>query len=1050
MLGLLDSGASRTIIGGRGWKVLRDIGLLKLDKTSLSKVTVANGNTCRCIGVLHVECVEELGCTNLVEHKIELIGEVEPIKQRYYPVSPEPIGIYIAVMQNMFRRLTVPVSEEVKLKILLQFVADVPVDSVDALRSEEVLSTKQASILSELVESHFNSSIEELGCTNLVEHKIELIGEVEPIKQRYYPVSPAIIKQMDTVIKDMLDKGVIEPSSSPWSSPVVMVPKRDGTWRFCVDYRQLNKVTKRDAYPLPYISSILDRLRDARYLSSLDVKSAYWQIPVAEDSRPLTAFTVPGRGLFQFKRLPFGLHTAPATWQRLIDRVLGVDLEPYCFKYLDDIIITTQTFEQHIEVLSKVFKRIRSAGLTLGRDKCKFCRSELGYLGYVVDRNGLHVDPGKVEAILRIPIPTKVQEVRSLIGTASWYRRFIPNFASVIEPLTMLLRKGVKFEWTEAQRRSFDEIKERLVSAPVLSCPDFSLPFTIQTDASAFGLGAVLTQEHPEQGERVICYLSRSLSRQERNFSTTERECLAVLWSIDKLRPYVEGSHFKVITDHWSLRWLNNLKNPTGRLARWSLQLQQYSFDVVHRKGKDHAVPDMLSRSVLIVDSISVNHPQVIDRWYENMKRGVAENPLKFPSWRVEDSKVYKFVHSREVADLQIPDEWKIVVPKFQRMEVLQACHDSPHAGHPGVFKTFNRVAQHSQHYYWPKMKSDISRYVGRCTVCNENKPEQRKPAGFTAKRRIVDRPFQVVSCDFIGPLPRSTRGYKYILVIVDLFSKFTLAIPLRSATTKLCWAAIEDQLFLMFGQPMTLISDNGVQFRSREFTNLLQSYRVQHVFTPNYHAQANPTERTNKTLETMVRCYVKDNHRSWDKHLRKIACAIRTQVHESTGYTPYSIVFGREFPLNLTDYIKLSRDLAVDENALRTDRTIPLRSLYAEVKRRLEKAAERNKRYYDLRRRDVQYSVGDRGRLEKAAERNKRYYDLRRRDVQYSVGDRVFRRNFVQSDALNYFAAKLAPKFVGPFVIKKKISPWTCELEDTDGRFRGNWHCKDLKPSSD
>ena len=228
----------------------------------------------------------------------------------------------------------------------------------------------------------------------------------------------------------------------------------------------------------------------------------------------------------------------------MIGRVLGVDLEPYVFVYLDDIVIVTQTFEKHIEILSEVFTRLISAGLTLGKEKCNFCRQELRYLGYVVDVNGLHVDPEKVNAILQIPTPTKVSEVRSVIGTASWYRRFIPNVSTLIQPLTELLRKNVRFKWTSRQEEALKSIKEHLVSAPVLSCPNFELPFVIQTDASAYGIGGVLTQNHPDLGERVVCYLSRSLTKQERKYSTTERECLAVLWSIEKLRPYIEGTHF--------------------------------------------------------------------------------------------------------------------------------------------------------------------------------------------------------------------------------------------------------------------------------------------------------------------------------------------------------------------------------------------------------------------------------------------------------------------------------------------------------------------------
>lgn len=285
----------------------------------------------------------------------------------------------------------------------------------------------------------------------------------------------------------------------------------------------------------------MDNLRGAGFLSSLDIKTAYWQVMLDENSKQYTAFTVPSRGLFQFKRLPFGLHNAPATFQRLVDTILEPELEPYAFVLFDDIIIS--------------------------KDKCHFCLPELKYLSYVVSKKGLHVDPEKVETIINIPKPKNVKEVRRIIGMASWYRKFVPDYSTKIAPLTALLRKNLKFEFNEECDDALAKIKESLISAPVLRCPDFNLPFTVQCDASSYDIAAVLTQKF-EDGEHAICYLSRSLTVSERKLTTTERELLAVLWAIEKLRCYLEGSKFYVVTDHYSLKWLANLKNPQGRLGR--------------------------------------------------------------------------------------------------------------------------------------------------------------------------------------------------------------------------------------------------------------------------------------------------------------------------------------------------------------------------------------------------------------------------------------------------------------------------------------------------
>lgn len=371
---------------------------------------------------------------------------------------------------------------------------------------------------------------------------------------------------------------------------------------------------------------------------------------------------------------------------------------------------------------------------------------------------------------------------------------------------------------------------------------------------------------------------------------------MAVLWSIEKLRPYIEGTHFTLLTDHWSLCWLHNLKDPTGRLARWSLKLQQYSFDVIHRKGKEHVVPNMLSRSVPVVDSIEVTDDIGVegnDKWYSNMVFKVQNNPLRYPSWRVTNSKLYKYVKYKTMPDIEVINDWKLVIPKMQRIEIFKRYHDDPRTGHPGIFKTFKRI---SQYFFWPKLKSDVSKYVSKCSVCVQYKSSQQRPAGLMTPHRVFNKPFECVACDLIGPLPRSSKRFKYILVLIDNFSKFTLVMPLRNATGRLICTAVEEHLFLIFGHPKLLISDNGTQFTCNEFKNLLSSYGVRHFYTANYHPQSNPTERANKTLETMIRCYTSDNHKLWDKNLSKIACAIRTQVHESTGCSPYFIVFGREF----------------------------------------------------------------------------------------------------------------------------------------------------------
>lgn len=995
--GLLDSGATRTIVGLPGYEILQRLGLRLL--VNNIKCTVANGQSCSSIGYVQVPFC--------------LMGRTKIIDVLVLPELSHTLILGIDFWKTM------EIVPDLRQDIW-HFADSTDSTFINSIQDEGTLTSEQRANLDKLIKEKLSTMGSGLGCCRVAEHTIEVKPGTKPIKQRYYPVSPFKQKIIDEELESMLRDGVIEPSRSAWSSPICLVRKKDDSYRFCVDYRLLNEATIKDAYPIPYISAILDRLRDAKYLSSIDIKSAFWTVPLSESSREYTAFTVPGRGLFQFRRMPFGLTNSPATWQRIVDNVLGADLQPSVMVYLDDIILISQDFDEHLRLLSLVFDRLLEAGLIVSLEKCQFCRSELKYLGYVVDRQGLRPDPSKVEAIVGIPPPKNVTEIRRFIGTASWYRRFVPSFSSTISPLTNLTKKNVKWSWTSDCDVAFRSIKEALITAPILTCPDFSRPFILQTDASAYGLGAVLSQTFDE-GEKVICFLSRSLTKQEMKLTVTEKECLAVIWSVEKLRHYLEGVHFTVITDHHSLLWLHRLKDPQGRLARWALRLQPYDFTLIHRPGKDHVVPDFLSRSVPVaVDAIeTVNEDSfsfTTDKWYKAMFSRLEEHPHKFPTWRVENNMLYKYVKSSP-SELAAPSSsWKRVVPKDKRREVLLRCHDIPAAGHIGIFKTYWKVCQL---YYWPKMRSDITRYVKACKVCAQNKVEQRAPAGLMGDRPNITQPWQCISLDFIGPLPRSRSGNQYVLVVNDYFTKFTVLFPSRSATARSLTKQVEEGIFLMFGAPQFLMCDQGSQMKSKEFRALCQRYKSKLFYTASYHPQADPTERANRVAKTMIRSYIRDsNHRTWDENLAAIGCAMRTSRHETTGYSPYYINFGREHRLYGQDYADDIPKLDLDPQDFVKKRQDAFSKLYLDVQEKI-KASRR------------------------VAQRR---YNLRRRPVEYTPGQQVWRKNKSLSDATKYYSAKLAPPYIGPFIIKRKTGTCTYELQDQTGQNKGVWHVQDLK----
>ena len=341
---------------------------------------------------------------------------------------------------------------------------------------------------------------------------------------------------------------------------------------------------------------------------------------------------------------------------------------------------------------------------------------------------------------------------------------------------------------------------------------------------------------------------------------------------------------FTVVTDHYSLLWLHRLQNPSGRLARWALRLQPYNFTIVHRKGSEHVVPDCLSRSVPVVELNTLKEIQ--DKWYTKMKLAVESDPRKYAHWRVDKERLYKLPEKIQ----QLSDEgdnWKLVVPREERGTLLKQVHDSPCGGHFGVYKTYWKLRCR---YYWPQMKSDVVRYVRACTVCAAHKPEQRAPAGYMGRRPAVTKPWQRISLDFIGPLPTSSKGHKYVLVITDDFSKYVHVAPLRTATAKTLCKHLEEEILLVYGVPEFLICDNGTQMKSKEFQKLAQEYGITLSYTPLYYPRADPTERSNKEVKRLIATYIGKTQRSWDKHLCAVACALRTSRSETTGYSPYFV----------------------------------------------------------------------------------------------------------------------------------------------------------------
>lgn len=445
-----------------------------------------------------------------------------------------------------------------------------------------------------------------LPCTTLTEHEIILkTGKIINIKS--YRPPECHKEEVRRQVNDLLEKNVIKESNSPFNSPIWIVPKKSDAsgkkkWRMVIDFRKINEDTDQDAYPLPVIDDILNQLGQAKFFSAFDLSSGFHQIPMSTNSSKYTGFSTP-EGHFEFLRMPFGLKNAPATFQRMMDGALRGLIGKHCFVYLDDIVIFGSTIEEHNKNLILMLERLREVGLKLQPDKCEYLRPELEYLGHLITSEGVKPNPAKIGAIKNFKAPTNVKEVQCFLGLAGYYRKFIKNFSHIAKPLTTLIKKDNPFNWSEKHHEAFNTLKNALCTAPVLRFPDYNKEFTLTTDASNVGLGAVLSQDgHP------CCFISRTLNGAEQNYSTSEKELLAIVWATQRLRQYLLGRSFNIQTDHQALKWLHNVKNPSSRLLRWRLRLEEFNYKSIdYIKGKENKVADCLSRLLPIHDDLQEN-----------------------------------------------------------------------------------------------------------------------------------------------------------------------------------------------------------------------------------------------------------------------------------------------------------------------------------------------------------------------------------------------------------------------------------------------------------
>jgi len=532
-----------------------------------------------------------------------------------------------------------------------------------------------------------------------------------------YDYTPAQHKEIDKQVAERLATGCIKPSSSPWSSSVVLVQKKDGSWRFAIDYRGLNKVTKTDVFPLPRIQDTLNKLGTAKYFTTLDLTSGYWQLELSEEDREKTAFKTQ-KGLWEWNRMPMGLKNAGSSFQRMMHYVIGHLEGKSALVYLDDVIVYSDTFDQHLIDLEQVLSKLAHANLTCKLRKCFFAQHSVEYLGHTVSQEGIGPTSTLVNKIVNCPQPNDIHELRTFLGLSNYYRDMIENYSIITAPLTQLLHKTSKYDWTEQCETAFRQIKQVLTSRPLLRHPDFGKPFTLHCDARVVATGAVLTQVDDTGKEHPVRYISKKLTKAQRNYSIGELECLAVIVAIRECRRYLAGSTFTVVTDHKPLVALlgNHKEHRNTRLTRWALELQQYDFNIIHRAGNKHTNADAMSRPPICNLTVPLymiegkfndgNHSNFIERIKTEQRREADLTPIfemVENDTMPQDTALHKYLHNR-INDFIILDDTlyhlhsrsrhrTLVVGNSFRTDALRMAHElTLEGGHRGIGKTFARL----------------------------------------------------------------------------------------------------------------------------------------------------------------------------------------------------------------------------------------------------------------------------------------------------------------------------------------------------------------------
>ena len=923
------------------------------------------------------------------------------------------------------------------------------------LKSNPILTTpaKKQRLVSLLLQYWDTISVDgEFGHTTLLEHEINT-GDAAPIKCRSRPLNPVLAQELEKQIQKQLKQGVITPSTSPWSFPLVAAPKKNGSVRWCVDYRRLNAVTTRDCFPLPSIDDNLAKLSGNYVFSTIDGAGAFHVVDVKKEDRPKTAFSTPF-GLYQYTRMPFGLMNGPATYSRLIQIVLRGIPTSVAMAYLDDVIIVSKDEETHFENLTSVLEAHRQAGLKLQPSKCALFRDIVGYMGYKVSGEGVHTRDDYCKDVKDWKFPVTRTDMRGFLGKCCYYRRFVKGYSKIAAPLTAVTGFGTPeehdpIEETPERRKAFEQLKAALCSAPILAHPRFGegdAPFILDTDWSQEGnaIGGVLSQEQ-DGLERVLAFGGKKMSAAQSNYPATKGELAAMLYFIDRWNYYLKYRPFIVRTDHAPLTHLHTMQPQDKHTLRMLGTLANYNFTVLYRPGKNHANADALSRAPHITKQTDAELDVAADTDTDDHGILALAEPLMKVLYTAEELRDLQeadealgpvkraLLSGTKPDDLTLralhPDArtyfqmWECLRLNGQGIVVLVDPSDLDHrneakrkpclpeeawdpvikqvhekAGHKGVLATTTYL---QPWVFFPRMKATVTDILKRCEACII-KANKGKDQRHTLVSVVDGYPFQRISIDYVGPLPPS-RGFKYIFTVRDSFSKWMEAFPTPAATAKHAIAKLTNEVFRRFGIPEEIHSDQGSHFTADIFKDVTKRLGCRHTLTPPYNPRSNFVERAHKDLAAIVKALQVKTNTPWPDLLPATVMAMNNTVHSSTGYSPFRLLFNRDpqLPLKLTHQEEEDdpeKAITIDGlSALaEEDMATKLKSAFGFVRTNLQAAVERRRRQYHHKKQA------------------------------FPVGSLVYLFSPVQPPG----PRKFATYWTGPYKIKRLISEVLVELE--------------------